>query len=67
MMTEDFLADLNLSQLLVAILEEVGTVEIPTTKFMNASFENKEIVVNYDDEIPSFTFSLRDKAENGGV
>jgi hypothetical protein len=66
-MTEDFLADLNLSQLLVAILEEVGTVEIPTTKFMNASFENKEIVVNYDDEIPSFTFSLRDKAENGGV
>ncbi len=66
-MTEDFLADLNLSQLLVAILETVGTVEIPTTKFMNASFEDKEIVVNYDDEIPSFTFSLRDKAEDGGV
>jgi hypothetical protein len=66
-MTEDFLADLNLSQLLVSILETVGTVEVPTAKFMNTSFENKEIVVSYDDEIPSFTFSLRDKAEDGSV
>lgn len=66
-MTEDFLADLNLSQLLVSILETVGTVEVPTAKFMNASFEDKEIVVSYDDEIPSFTFSLRNKGEDGSV
>jgi hypothetical protein len=60
-MTDSFPVDLNLSQLLVAILDTVGSVEIPTVKFVNASGENKEIVVDYDDEIPSFTFRLRDK------
>ena len=66
-MSEDFLADLNLSQILVSILEAVGEVEVPTVKFMNADFKNKEIVVNYDDDIPSFIFSLRDKVEDGTV
>jgi hypothetical protein len=63
-MSEDFLADLNLSQILVSILEAVGEVEVPTVKFMNADFKNKEIVINYDDEVPSFIFSLRDKVED---
>jgi hypothetical protein len=66
-MSEDFVADLNLSQILVSILEAVGQVEVPTVKFMNADFENKEIVINYDDEVPSFIFSLRDKVEDGAV
>ena len=66
-MSEDFVADLNLSQILVSILEAVGQVEVPTVKFMNADFESKEIVVNYDDEVPSFIFSLRDKVEDGTV
>jgi len=61
-MTESFPVELNLGQLLVAILETVGSVEIPTVKFVNASGDNKEIVVDYnDDETPSFTFRLRDK------
>jgi hypothetical protein len=60
-MTDNFPVDLNLSQLLVAILDTVGSVEIPTVKFVNASGDNKEIVVDYDDEVPSFTFKLRDK------
>lgn len=66
-MSDNFPVDLNLSQLLVSILDTVGSVEIPTVKFMNSSFENKEIVVDYDDEVPSFTFSLRDKVEDGSV
>lgn len=66
-MSENFPIDLNLSQLLVSILDTVGSVEIPTVKFMSASFENKEIVVDYDDEGPSFRFSLRDKVEDGNV
>ena len=60
-MTDSFPVDLNLSQLLVAILDTFGSVEIPTVKFVNASGENKEIVVDYDDDVPSFTFRLRDK------
>jgi hypothetical protein len=66
-MSEDFVADLNLSQILVSILEAVGQVEVPTVKFMNADFENKEIVINYDDETTSFIFSLRDKVEDATV
>lgn len=60
-MTDNFPVDLNLSQLLVAILDTVGSVEIPTVKFVNASGDNKEIVVDYDDDVPSFIFKLRDK------
>ena len=39
-MTDNFPVDLNLSQLLVAILDTVGSVEIPTVKFVNASGDN---------------------------
>jgi hypothetical protein len=66
-MSDNFPVDLNLSQLLVSILDTVGSVEVPTIKFMNSSFENKEIVVDYDDEGPSFRFSLRDKVEDAGI
>ena len=62
-MSEDILQSLSLNKILVALLEEHGTLSVPTTKFVNAANEDKELVVEYDDEDLTFKFSLRGKDE----
>jgi hypothetical protein len=36
---------------------------VPTLKFLDAAQTDKELVIDYDEDGPSFTFSLRDKVE----
>jgi hypothetical protein len=62
-MSEDIMQSLSLNKILVALLEEHGTLSVPTTKFVNAANEDKELVVEYDDEDLTFKFSLRGKNE----
>jgi len=58
---ENLVASINLNQVLVAILEEYGKLTVPTIKFLDSNIENKEMIIDYDEEIPSFIFSLKDK------
>ncbi len=46
------------------MLEEHGSISVPTLKFIDAGNVEKELVVDYDEEGPSFKFSLRDKNES---
>lgn len=62
-MTEDIVQSMSLNKILVALLEEHGSLSVPTQKFVNAANEDKELVVEYDDEELTFKFSLRDKNE----
>lgn len=62
-MTEDIVQSMSLNKILVALLEEHGTLSVPTTKFVNAANEDKELVVEYDDQDLSFKFSLKGKDE----
>lgn len=62
-MSEDIIQSMSLNKILVAILETSGSVTVPTTVFVDAQFENKELVVDYDDESKSFKFSLRSSNE----
>lgn len=57
---EGLVASISLNQVLIAILEEQGSVTVPTLKFLEAKFDNKELVIDYDEGGPSFTFSLRE-------
>jgi len=62
-MTEDIeglVTSISMNQVLVAILEEHGKIVVPTLRFLDANVSNKELVIDYDEEGPSFTFSLRD-------
>jgi uncharacterized membrane protein YcaP (DUF421 family) len=61
--TDSLMQSISLNQILVAILEEQGKVSVPTLKFLDAQKENKELVVDYDEDGPSFVFSLRSKNE----
>jgi hypothetical protein len=60
---EDLIASINMTQVLVAILEEHKSVTVPTFKFLDANTLNKELVVEYNEEGPSFTFSLRENVK----
>jgi uncharacterized membrane protein YcaP (DUF421 family) len=65
-MTEDIeglITSISINQVLVAILEEHGKLTVPTLRFLDAGSTEKELVVDYDQDNPSFTFSLRDKNE----
>ena len=62
-MTEDIeglVTSISMNQVLVALLEEHGKLVVPTLRFLDANVSNKELVIDYDETGPSFTFSLRD-------
>jgi hypothetical protein len=66
-MTEDIeglVTSISLNQVLVAVLEEYGRLTVPTLKFLESKADEKELVIDYDENGPSFTFSLRDKVES---
>jgi hypothetical protein len=60
---EGLVTSISINQVLVAILEEHGKIKVPTLRFLDAGKSEKELVIDYDDTDPSFTFSLRDKNE----
>ena len=57
---EGLVTSISMNQVLVAILEEHGKIVVPTLRFLDANVGNKELVIDYDEDGPSFTFSLRD-------
>lgn len=64
-MTEDIdsiVQSININQVLAAILDEHGPITVPTLKFLDAPI-NKGLIIEYNEEDPSFTFSLRDSNE----
>lgn len=62
-MTEDIIQSMSLNKILIALLEQYGTLSVPTLKFVEAVNEDKELVVEYDDAELIFKFSLRSKNE----
>jgi hypothetical protein len=60
---EGIIESVSINQILVSILEEYGKLTVPTLKFLDAANIDKELVIDYDGEPPSFTFSLREKNE----
>jgi hypothetical protein len=65
-MTEDvdgLITSISMNQVLVALLEEHGKLTVPTLRFLDVNVSNKDLVIDYDEEGPSFTFSLREKNE----
>jgi hypothetical protein len=60
---EGVIQAISINQVLVALLEEYGKLTVPSIKFLDAAKNDKELVIDYDEEGPSFTFSLRDKNE----
>jgi len=59
-------AQLTASKVLVAILETLGKVNVPTSTLIAASNEDKELLVDYNPDGPEFIFSVFDRKGNDG-
>lgn len=60
---EEVLAEFSINKVLLAILETLGEVTVPTLAFLEAGNSDKGLVVEYDEDGPSFIFKLGDKVE----
>lgn len=56
-------AALTASRVLVAILETVGEVKVPTRTVFEATNKKKELLVDYDESGPYFVFRLPKEEE----
>ena len=61
---EGLVTSISINQVLVAVLEEYGKLTVPTLRFLEAGCTEKELVIDYNEEDPSFTFSLRETKPN---
>jgi hypothetical protein len=61
---EGLITSISMNKVLIAILEEQGKITVPTLRFLDAGETEKELVIDYDENGPSFTFSLRNKIES---
>ena len=59
-------AQLTASKVLVAVLETLGKVHVPTSTLVAATNEDKELLVDYNPEGPEFIFSVFDRKGNDG-
>lgn len=59
--TEDIFKAMNASRVLVAILNKIGSIEIPTEEFVKSNNEDTQLSVSYNDESLSFEFRLEPK------
>jgi hypothetical protein len=60
---EEVFGALSVPKILIAALETLGTIVIPTDAFMNAATEDQELGVDYNSDDQTFTFSLKGKDE----
>ena len=58
---EDVYAQLNIAKILVATIEKIGEISLPVSSFLNATNEDKELQVDYNEEDQTFLFKLKIK------
>jgi hypothetical protein len=58
---EEVYAQLNVAKILVATIQSIGEISLPVTDFLNATNEDKELQVDYNQENGTFTFKLKIK------
>ena len=61
---EDIFAQLNVTKILVAILEVNKELTVPTQVLINALNEDKELQVDYDSDNQTFVFKLKVKNDD---
>lgn len=59
--TEDIFKSMNATKVLVAILNKIGSIDIPTQDFLDANSEDTQLSVTYNDQSLSFEFKLESK------
>jgi hypothetical protein len=61
---EEIFAKLNVTRILVSLVEHLGEVSIPVTKFLNTVNEDKDLQVDYNSDNQTFTFKIGSGAQS---
>jgi hypothetical protein len=56
--TQDIFKSMNASRVLVAILNKIGSIEVPTEDFIKSNSEETQLSVTYNEHSLSFEFKL---------
>jgi hypothetical protein len=59
---EEIMESMSLSNILVAILDTLKEINVPTITFLDSNKEDKAMQVTYDSDTESFTFKLKSKS-----
>lgn len=57
---QDMLKSMNATTILISILNQLGSISIPTKDFLEVNSEDRQLSVEYDDETMSFNFKMKD-------
>jgi hypothetical protein len=57
---QEIFESLNITKILLAILETNKTIRIPALNFLDAGNEEKSLQVDYDEDSQEFVFKLKD-------
>lgn len=60
---EDVFANLTVSRVLVAILETLGEVVVPTNILLDNAENDKKIQLDYNSDNQTFTLKLREESD----
>jgi len=61
---EDLFKEMSLSRVLVAIMETITEISVPSKTFLNSANEDKELEVEYNSDAQTFVFKLKEKKCN---
>lgn len=61
---EEVFGALSVPKILIASLQTLGTITVPTDLFINAATEDQELKVDYNSDDQTFTFTLRGKNDS---
>ena len=56
--TEDIFKSMNATRVLIAVLNQIGSIEILTEDFLKINSEERQLSVTYNDETLSFKFEI---------
>ena len=61
--TEDIFKSMNATRVLIAVLNQIGSIEILTEDFLKINSEVRQLSVTYNDETLSFKFEIEEPGQ----
>jgi hypothetical protein len=62
---EEVFGTLSVPKILIAAIQTLGEITVPTDSFLNAGTEDQELQVDYNSDNQTFTFKLKVSDESG--
>ena len=62
---EEVFGSLSVPKILIAAIQTLGEITVPTDSFLNAGTEDQELQVDYNSDNQTFTFKLKESNGSG--